>query len=297
MRLPLFLTWVQQFVILFTTLCVVALAPCFKQRCPTLFKVFHIESPWLTTFLRDHLSYLPVALLFAGQIGFGNYCLREIPIASYHVSRSTSVLVAVLMTSVCAGSFPAPPVLWSCVCISLGFLVTSADVNYSNLCLWGYANGCVASVFGCLYLQSIKWVMRTRKCAHSTIVLHNTVHLLVLLPLVALLLPKEAPVWRDLHTIAQYLPHTADVRDLACLMLLSGLFVTVLPFCTVIAIQQVSPLTLVVAGYVKSCLQLCAGWFLLGEPRTPLAMVGVVFVFVGSALYARASMNAKVKGE
>ena len=31
MRLPLFLTWVQQFVILFTTLCVVALAPCFKQ--------------------------------------------------------------------------------------------------------------------------------------------------------------------------------------------------------------------------------------------------------------------------
>ena len=31
MRLPLFLTWVQQFVILFTTLCVVALAPCFKR--------------------------------------------------------------------------------------------------------------------------------------------------------------------------------------------------------------------------------------------------------------------------
>lgn len=210
------------------------------------------------------------------------------------------MLIAVLLTSLLGKTIPTKSTLWSCVCISLGFLVTSADVNYANLCLWGYFNGCVASLFGCLYLEAVQWVSRSARYSHAAIVslqiapiqvLHNTMHMLLLLPAVALLLPKEAPVWCDLPSIIRNLPLTSDLRDLVILLFVSGLFVTVLPFCTVIAIRQVSPLTLVVAGYVKSCLQMCCGWILLGESITPLALFGVGCVFLGSGLYARSKRN------
>jgi len=70
------------------------------------------------------------------------------------------------------------------------------------------------------------------------------------------------------------------------LITVSALIVVLMPFCTNLALESLSPLTLTVVGYVKMCLQYCVGAILFKEQMNPLGQVGMVICFSGCVLYS-----------
>jgi len=81
------------------------------------------------------------------------------------------------------------------------------------------------------------------------------------------------------------------------LITFSALIVVLMPFCTNLALESLSPLTLTVVGYVKMCLQYCVGKVIFKDRMNPLGQIGIAICFSGCILYglARESENDSKK--
>ncbi|CEM26000.1 unnamed protein product [Vitrella brassicaformis CCMP3155] len=287
--LPLFLSWVQQVIGLMLSV-VLGSWTC-HTSCPVSVKGFFRPIEWRW---EDGRRVLPLAVLFVGMLAFNNICLRYVQVAVYQVARSTSILFNLLLSSLLLKSDPlSMEALSACLVALLGLLIATFDPD--TLSVFGALTGSLGSLFGAFYMVGVKHVGGQVSFAHQNgaecqLMAYVNSYALVLFPPLIWLSGEYDQL------VDQVFSGDAGVPRqwvLCVLVMVSGLMGVGISFTTFLCLRVVSPVTCVVIGYVKSCVQTIGGVAVFSETLTAKGWLGTLVCLAGSFWYSYASYKEK----
>ena len=215
-----------------------------------------------------------MTLIFIGMVVLNNLCLKYVEVSFYQTARSLGIVFSVALTYLILNVKTSMLTVGCCAIVMAGFGIGSfGELHFS---LIGWLFGIVSSVFAALYGIYVKKALNVLNDDKDTLLNYNTIlSVILLLPLI--LVTGEAQVvmsdpkmrlWRSWLELT-----------------ISGVFGLLINVATYLQISYTSPLTHNMSGTVKACIQTLLGVYLLGETKTWLGYVGIVFVIGGSAAY------------
>ncbi|KAH8740727.1 hypothetical protein FG386_002689 [Cryptosporidium ryanae] len=214
-----------------------------------------------------------------------NLCLKYIPISSYAISRSSTLLFNVILSILILKQKISWKCMFGCLVVIVGFVIGSFDS--SSLNIYGILAGVLSSLFQSIYTIQIKSVTIKMENDEFLIYWYN-----VLITSVLALIP----VFLSGEYIAFIEFYKLDVNGLFNVLgpiLLSGVLNFLLGIITNWCIKTTSPIAYSLTGYVKSCLQTVFGILLNNETFYINTIIGLLLTVGGSVIYTFANLVSR----
>jgi len=218
---------------------------------------------------------LPLTLMFVGMISFNQLCLQYVEVSFYNVARSLTIVANVIFSFILLQESTSGLTLLCLAMVIVGFFVGSeGEVNFSfNGTMFGVVSSCFVSL-NSIYTKKVGPVVKGNKWI---LAYYNNVNAsIIFIPLI-IISGEHWIILKHLHMF--YSAYYWFV------MLVAGFLGFMIGIVTVMQISITSPLTHNIAGTAKACVQTVLALLIYQNDTTANAMLGVVLVLLGSALY------------
>ncbi|KAL6065926.1 GDP-fucose transporter 1 [Balamuthia mandrillaris] len=285
---PLFLTWFQ---LLVAFLCLFGLGQLGQWDSR-----FSFVPPFEFTLARAKIV-MPLTCVYVGMLATNNLCLNYVEVSFFQIARSLSVCFQLLFTNVVLKQRVSMMATAGCMVVIAGFLVGSEGEESSRFsviaCKQGLCFGILSSLFVAMHGLQVKRTLSQidhRDNEWLTAHYNTLMSLFLLLPLILLsgepsgLLPflAERPLrwWSD-----------SEMLGFWAMMTLTGLLGFSINLAVFMMIKHTSPLTSVIVGATKSCLQSLLSILIFQNPVPFLNGLGLSMTIVGAFIYSFARYN------
>ncbi|KAL6047034.1 TPT domain-containing protein [Balamuthia mandrillaris] len=236
---------------------------------------------------------MPLTCVYVGMLATNNLCLNYVEVSFFQIARSLSVCFQLLFTNVVLKQRVSMMATAGCMVVIAGFLVGSEGEESSRFSVIGLCFGILSSLFVAMHGLQVKRTLSQidhRDNEWLTAHYNTLMSLFLLLPLILLsgepsgLLPflAERPLrwWSD-----------SEMLGFWAMMTLTGLLGFSINLAVFMMIKHTSPLTSVIVGATKSCLQSLLSILIFQNPVPFLNGLGLSMTIVGAFIYSFARYN------
>ncbi|KAF7458276.1 Triose-phosphate Transporter family protein [Cryptosporidium felis] len=271
---PIFTTWVQQ---VCGMVCYIVAYFLLKL---TLGEASPFSKP---TFYPERIRLcLPMSGACSMYILLSNICLKYVPVSSYAVTRSLTLLFNVILSMLILKSQFSRTCLLGCGIVILGFIISSFDS--SSLNLNGIIAGATSSLFQSIYTVQIKNVTLNMGDEFQ-VYWYNAL-------LTSILVPIPMFFFGDYRAFSELL--TLAFRDFSIVfgpIVLSGVLNFFLGIVTNWCVHITSPIAYNITGYIKSGVQTTIGIVFNHESYHSSTILGLIMTIGGSAVYTFGNLH------
>lgn len=220
----------------------------------------------------------PLSILYIGMLLLNNFCLKNVGVAFYFVSRSLTTVFNVIFTYFIIDEPVSRGALLCCAFIVLGFILgIDQESVIGSLSVIGVIFGVASSLFTSLFSIYTKKTLAKLDRNIWLLVLYNNINAVIL--------------------CSPLLIVHGDVKALISDKVISPLFWTLLSISGVMAffisivtnasIKYTSPLTHNISGTAKACVQTVIAVIYYHDHKSTLWWISNVMILVASAAYSR----------
>lgn len=223
-------------------------------------------------------SIFPLSVLYVGMLLLNNYCLKNVGVAFYFVSRSLTTVFNVIFTYLLIDRKVSKETLMCCCLIILGFLLgIDQESILGSLSGIGIGFGISSSLFTSLFSIFTKKKLEMVDNNIWSLILYNNFNgFFITIPL--LLIHGDVVALIDDRIVS---------ASFWTLLSLSGVMAFLISMVTNASIKFTSPLTHNISGTAKSCLQTILAVCYRHEVKSILWWLSNLIILLASAAYSR----------
>lgn len=228
--------------------------------------------------IRTCKAVFPLSVMFIGMLLLNNFCLKNVGVAFYFVSRSLTTVFNVIFTYFLIHEPVSRNALICCGLIILGFFLGIDQENViGSLSVTGVIYGVASSLFGSLFSIYTKKTLAKLDSNIWTLVFYNHINAIVLcLPL--LIIHGDIPA-----LIADKVVSPSFWSMLS----ISGVMSFMISIVTNASIKFTSPLTHNISGTAKACFQTVIAVIYNESRKSFLWWLSNILILLASAAYSR----------
>lgn len=247
-----------------------------KFQNNSLIQVFTVDVPRIE--LETCKSIFPLSVLYVGMLLLNNYCLKNVGVAFYFVSRSLTTVFNVIFTYLLIDREVSKETLMCCCLIILGFLLgIDQESILGSLSRIGIGFGISSSLFTSLFsIFTKKKLEKVDNNIWSLIMYNNLNGIIITIPL--LLIHGDVVALIDDRIVS---------AAFWTLLSISGVMAFLISMVTNASIKFTSPLTHNISGTAKSCLQTILAVCYRHELKSLLWWLSNLIILLASAAYSR----------
>lgn len=248
-----------------------------NQQSDGLLEVFIVNVPRGID-LNTCKSIFPLSVLYVGMLLLNNYCLKNVGVAFYFVSRSLTTVFNVIFTYLLIDRKVSNETLLCCFLIILGFLLgIDQESIMGSLSGVGIGFGISSSLFTSLFsIFTKKKLDRVDNNIWALILYNNFNGIIITIPL--LLIHGDIGALIDDRIVSP---------AFWTLLSISGVMAFLISMVTNASIKFTSPLTHNISGTAKSCLQTILAVCYRHEVKSILWWLSNLIILLASAAYSR----------
>lgn len=219
-----------------------------------------------------------LSIMYVGMLLLNNFCLKNVGIASYFISRSLTTVFNVIFTYFILKEPVGKDALICCLFIVFGFILgIDQESVIGSLSLLGVCYGVASSLFTSLFSIYTKKTLAKVDGSIWTLVMYNYINAIALCtPLVLV------------HGDIQVLISDKVVSPIFwSLLSISGVMAFFISIVSNASIKYTSPLTHNISGTFKACLQTVIAVVYNHEHKSFLWWTSNIVILVASASYSR----------
>lgn len=220
----------------------------------------------------------PLSILYIGMLLLNNFCLKNVGVAFYFVSRSLTTVFNVVFTYFLINEPVSRGALVCCGFIVLGFILgIDQESVIGSLSVRGVSFGVASSLFGSLFtIYTKKTLAKLDKNIWVLVLYDNINAILLCTPLLIV------------HGDIQALISEKAVNPTFWLLLsISGVMAFFISIVTNASIKYTSPLTHNISGTAKACFQTVIAVVYYNDHKSYLWWISNITILVASAAYSR----------
>lgn len=220
----------------------------------------------------------PLSILYIGMLLLNNFCLKNVGVAFYFVSRSLTTVFNVVFTRLLINEPVSRGTLICCGFIVLGFILgIDQESVIGSLSVLGVVFGVASSLFTSLFSIYTKKTLAKLDKNIWTLVLYNNINAILLCtPLLIV------------HGDVQALVSDKVINPTFWTLLsISGVMAFFISIVTNASIKYTSPLTHNISGTAKACLQTVIAVIYYHDHKSTLWWLSNITILVASAAYSR----------
>lgn len=220
----------------------------------------------------------PLSILYTGMLLLNNYCLKNVGVAFYFVSRSLTTVFNVIFTYFLIDNNVSKGTIICCAMIIMGFLLgIDQESVFGSLSVMGIGFGISSSLFTSLFSIFTKKKLERVDNNIWVLIMYNNINaILITIPLLLI------------HGDIQGLIDEKIVSPSFWIVLsISGVMAFLISMVTNASIKFTSPLSHNISGTAKSCVQTILAVFCTGEIKSILWWLSNLIILIASAVYSR----------
>jgi GDP-fucose transporter C1 len=264
---PLFLTWFQFIVALVSVVIMGAMGT--KIQFLSFIPVYKLQYNIAN-------QVLPLTLVYVTMICLSNLCLQYVQASFYQVARAMHIIFNVILSYFILGTTTNANSLACCGVVILGYIVGA--VGMMDFTWLGLAFGVAASLFTALHSIYVKKKLAVVNNDEWSLLIYNTTISVIILPPVFYLSGE----WSEMFSKVTYW----DDQKFWALMILAGLLGFLINIASFLQIKHTSPLTHMISGTRKGCLQTVLAMWIFGNDVSAMELWGTFICITGTALYS-----------
>eukprot|EP01097_Dermamoeba_algensis_P005481 TRINITY_DN348_c0_g1_i1.p1 TRINITY_DN348_c0_g1~~TRINITY_DN348_c0_g1_i1.p1 ORF type:complete len:294 (-),score=57.46 TRINITY_DN348_c0_g1_i1:187-1068(-) len=277
---PILVTWYQ---LLVAMICLISLGYLGQYISALSFvPVFEFK-------LKVAQQVFPLTFIYVLMLTTNNLCLNYVEVSYFQIARSLSVVFQIILSYVMLGAITSPKALLACFVVCLGFsLGTKGELHFS----WnGVFYGVVSSLFVALHGIYVKNAIKLVESEWKLALYNTTMSLVLMLPLIF--------VFGEYHQLVEQKEEVYEItKDIGfwIKMTVAGFLGFLINIAVFLQIKLTSPLSSVIIGASKSCVQSFLSILVFQNPISFMNGVGLVVTIFGSLYYSyvkHQEMNAK----
>lgn len=243
----------------------------------SLMQLFYVDIP---SRLDVHTCKMvfPLSVLFIGMLLLNNFCLKNVGVGFYFVSRSLTTVFNVIFTYFLIKEPVSRNALICCALIIFGFFLgIDQESVFGSLSVLGVLFGVASSLFGSLFTIYTKKTLAKLDSNIWTLVLYNHINAIALcLPL--LIIHGDLSVLIEGEVISP---------TFWSMLSISGVMSFMISIVTNASIKYTSPLTHNISGTAKACFQTVLAVILSNSRKSPLWWLSNLTILFASGAYSR----------
>lgn len=221
---------------------------------------------------------LPLSILYLGMILLNNFCLKNVGVAFYFVSRSLTTVFNVIFTYIFINEPVSFGALICCALIVLGFILgIDQESVIGSLSVIGVIFGVASSLFTSLYSIYTKTTLAKLDKNIWVLVLYNNIN-------ATLLCTPLLIVHGDIQAL---ISDKVTSPTFWSLLSISGVMAFFISIVTNASIKYTSPLTHNISGTAKACFQTVIAVIYRHDHKSVLWWISNITILVASAAYSR----------
>lgn len=239
--------------------------------------LFIIDIPYRIS-LETCRAVFPLSILYAGMLLLNNYCLKNVGVGFYFVSRSLTTVFNVIFTYFLMDQPVSLGAVLCCGAVVSGFLLgIDQESVLGSLSVIGVAFGVSSSLFSSLFTIFTKKTLDKLDRNIWVLMLYNNINsIAICIPLVI--------VHGD---FAGLLSGKIISPTFWFLLSVSGVMSFFTNIVTNVSIRYTSPLTHNISGTAKSCVQTTIAELADKKKKTILWWLSNIVILIASAVYSR----------
>lgn len=221
---------------------------------------------------------LPLSVFYIGMLLLNNFCLKNVGVAFYFVSRSLTTVFNVIFTYFLMNESVSRGALSCCASIILGFILgIDQESVIGSLSVKGVIYGIASSLFTSLFSICTKKTLHKLNKNIWLLVLYNNINAVVL-----------CTPFLILHGDIQALISDKVISPTFWFLLsISGIMSFFISIVTNASIKYTSPLTHNISGTAKACLQTVIAVIYYHDHKSFLWWLSNLTILIASAFYSR----------
>lgn len=220
----------------------------------------------------------PLSVLYIGMLLLNNFCLKNVGVAFYFVSRSLTTVFNVTFTYFLINEPVSRGALLCCAFIVLGFILgIDQESVIGSLSLAGVVFGVASSLFTSLFSIYTKKTLAKLDRNIWVLVLYNNINAILLC----------SPLLVIHGDIRALISEKTISLTFWSLLSISGVMAFFISIVTNASIKYTSPLTHNISGTAKACLQTVIAVIYYQEHKSILWWLSNIVILVASAAYSR----------
>lgn len=245
-----------------------------------LSQIFHVYIPD-TVKLSTCKIVFPVSLLYVGMLVLNNFCLKNVDVAFYFVSRSLTTVFNVIFTYFLLDETISFGALICCAFIVIGFFIGLDQENViGKLSVIGVIFGVASSLFTSLFTIYTKKTLASLDKNIWILTLFNNINaMLLFVPLLA--------IHGDISVLIYLQPQRIVNPAFWTMLSISGVMAFFIATVTNASIKYTSPLTHNISGTAKACFQTVIAVIYDRKSKSFLWWTSNVIILLASAMYSR----------
>lgn len=243
----------------------------------SLLQLLYVNIPRRINLVTCKLVF-PLSILYIGMLLLNNFCLKEVGVAFYFVSRSLTTVFNVIFTYFIINEPVSRGALICCAFIVLGFILgIDQESVIGSLSVIGVLFGVSSSLFTSLFsIYTKKTLARLDRNIWQLVLYNNINAILLCTPLLVV------------HGDIQALISDKVINPMFwSLLSISGVMAFFISIVTNASIKYTSPLTHNISGTAKACLQTVIAVIYRHDHKSNLWWLSNVIILVASAAYSR----------
>lgn len=220
----------------------------------------------------------PLSVLYVGMLLLNNYCLKNVGVAFYFVSRSLTTVFNVIFTYLLIDKSVSTSTLICCGMIILGFILgIDQESVFGSLSVIGIGFGISSSLFTSLFSIYTKKKLLTVDNNIWTLIMYNNMNaIIIIIPL--LLIHGDIQALIDDKIVS---------AEFWTILSFSGVMSFLISMVTNASIKFTSPLTHNISGTAKSCFQTILAVCFKHKTKSVLWWLSNLVILLASAAYSR----------
>jgi len=263
---PLFVTWFQLVVQLICTVFLGFFGQCFPAYA--LVPPFEFKIPLAK-------QVLPLTLVYVAMLATNNLSLQNVEVSYFQIARSLAVVFQLILSYLFLASVPTGGTIRACLVVIAGFVIgTGGEVRFS----WtGVIYGVISSGFIAGHGILVKKILPKVDNNEWLLLIYNTVMSLVLMfPLVV--------IYDEWRGVLSFVPQNPVFHW--TVLSVTGFLGFMINIAVFLQIKFTSPLTSVVVGASKSCIQTILSVLIFRNPVSFWNGFGLLLTIIGTFLYS-----------
>lgn len=223
-------------------------------------------------------TVFPLSILFIGMLLLNNFCLKNVGVAFYFVSRSLTTVFNVIFTYFLIHEPVSRNTLICCAFIVFGFFLgIDQESVIGSLSVIGVIFGVASSLFGSLFSIYTKKTLAKLDGNIWTLIFYNHINAIVLCtPLLIIHGDIQALVSEKVISPTFW-----------SLLSISGVMSFMISIVTNASIKYTSPLTHNISGTAKACFQTVIAVIYNDDRKSPLWWLSNLTILASSGAYSR----------
>lgn len=256
-------------------------APTYKQKLPdnsdSMMQLFTVDIPHRINLGTCKIVF-PLSVLYIGMLLLNNFCLKNVGVAFYFVSRSLTTVFNVAFTYFLMNEPVSRGALLCCALIVSGFILgIDQESVIGSLSVIGVFFGVASSLFTSLFSIYTKKTLAKLDKNIWVLILYDNINAIVLC----------TPLLIIHGDVQSLISEKVVSTSFWFLLSISGVMAFFISIATNASIKYTSPLTHNISGTAKACFQTVIAVIYSHEHKSSLWWISNVTILIASAAYSR----------